>query len=145
MCREGSTPSDSSSRTIQALAGLITELMERLTKEGYVYTATEKAYPGFAGNPLSHYDWNLKPGSPLSRSTFNPEGGGCVMSAMLQEAGVKALYNTTFLDVIMKKPPKGAAAIKAVVVKSVAGKYSGNRTNTCLSRRLQESRLQPKS
>lgn len=52
-----------------------------------MYTATEKAYPELAGNLLSHYDWNLKPGSPLARSTFNPEGGGCVMLAMLQEAG----------------------------------------------------------
>jgi hypothetical protein len=103
------------------VGGVHTELMERLTREGYVYTATEKAYPDFAGNPLSHYDWNLKPGSPLSRSTFNPEGGGCVMLAMLQEAGVKAFYNTTFLDVMMKKLPKGAATIKAAVVKNVSG------------------------
>jgi hypothetical protein len=103
------------------VGGVHTELMERLTGEGYVYTATEKTYPDFAGNPLSHYDGNLKPGSPFSRSTFNPEGGGCVMSAMLKEAGVKAFYNTTFLDVIMRKLPKGDRAIEAVLVKNVSG------------------------
>jgi hypothetical protein len=103
------------------VGGIHTELMQRLTKEGYVYTATEKTYPDFAGNPLSHYDWNLKPGSPLSRSTFNPEGGGCVMLAMLREAGVKTFYNTTFLNVVVKKLPKGATSIEAAVVKNVSG------------------------
>ena len=103
------------------VGGIHTELMERLTKQGYVYTATEKTYPDFAGNPLSHYDGYLKPGSLLSRSTFNPEGGGCVMSAMLQEAGVRTLYNTTFLDVVMKRRSKGPASIAAVVVKNVSG------------------------
>ena len=56
------------------VGGIHTELMERLGKEGYVYTATEKTYPGFAGNPLSHYDKNIKPGSALSRSTSTPKG-----------------------------------------------------------------------
>src|SRR3990172_13325866 len=53
------------------VGGIHTELMQRLGNEGQVYTATEKTYPDFAGNPLSHYDWGLKPGSPLSRITFN--------------------------------------------------------------------------
>ena len=105
----------------EGVGGIHTELMQRLTKEGYVYTATEKTYPDFAGNSLSHYDWNLKPGSPLSRSTFNPEGGGCVMLTMLREAGVRTLYNTTFLDVILKKLPKGVTSIEAAIVKNVSG------------------------
>ena len=71
------------------VGGIHTELMDRLVKEGYVYTATEKTYPGFAGNPLSHYDKNMKAGGALARSTFNPEGGACVMLAMLNECGRK--------------------------------------------------------
>jgi hypothetical protein len=106
------------------VGGIHTELMERLVKEGHVYTATEKTYPDFAGNPISHYDWRLKPGSPLSRSTFNPEGGGNVMLTMLREAGVKVFYNTEFLDVIMKKLSKGAMAIEAVIVKNVSGTHA---------------------
>ncbi len=106
------------------VGGIHTELMDRLVKEGYVYTATEKTYPGFAGNPLSHYDKNMKAGGALARSTFNPEGGACVMLAMLNEAGVKTLYNTTFVDVITKKLPKGEKSIEAVVVTSASGAFA---------------------
>jgi hypothetical protein len=106
------------------VGGIHTELMERLAKEGYVYTATEKTYPGFAGNPLSHYDKRLLPGSPLARSTFNPEGGGCVMLAMLREAGVRTFYNTTFVDVLMKEPPKGKKSIQAAVVTNTSGAFA---------------------
>jgi hypothetical protein len=105
------------------VGGIHTELMERLVKEGYVYTATDKTCPGFAGNPLSHYDKSLKPGS-LSRSTFSPEGGGCVMLAMLHEAGVRTFYNTTFVDVVTKKLSKGARSIEATVVTNSSGPFA---------------------
>ena len=103
------------------VGGIHTELMQRLDKEGHVYTVTEKAFPDWAGNPLSHYESGLKPGSSFSRSTFNPEGGGNVMLAMLEEAGAKALYNHTFVDAKMKKLSKKETTIEAVVVKNVAG------------------------
>ena len=103
------------------VGGIHTELMQRLSREGHVYTATEKTYPDFAGNPLSHYDWGLKAGGPLSRRTFDPEEGGNVMLAMLQEADVKVFYNTTFVDLVMKKMSKGVAAIQAVIVKDASG------------------------
>jgi hypothetical protein len=108
----------------EGVGGIHTELMKRLTDEGHVYTATEKTYSGFAGNRLSHYDWNVKPGSPFTRSTFNPEGGANVMLAMLREARVKVLYNTSFIDVITKKPKKGLATIQAVIVKDVSGTHA---------------------
>ncbi len=103
------------------VGGIHTELMERLDKEGLVYTATEKMFPDWAGNPLSHYEWGLKPGSPFTRKTFNPDGGGSVMLTMLEEAGVKALYNNTFVDVKMKKLSKKETAIEAVIVKNASG------------------------
>jgi len=103
------------------VGGIHTELMQRFDKEGHVYTATEKTFPDWAGNPLSHYEWGLKPGSSFTRKTFNPEGGGSVMLTMLKEAGVKALYNNTFVDVKMKKLSKKETAIEAVVVKNAAG------------------------
>ena len=58
------------------VGGIHTELMQRLDKEGHVYTATEKTFPDWAGDPLSHYEWGLKAGSPFTRKTFNPEGVG---------------------------------------------------------------------
>ena len=77
--------------------------MKRFETEGHVFVATEKLYPSLAGNPLAHYDWRLKPGSAFKTSTFNPEAGGCIMTKMLEEAGVTALYDTAFVDVVTKK------------------------------------------
>ena len=79
--------------------------MKRLAGEGHVFTATEKLYPNLAGNPVAHYDWKLKSGSPFSTSTFNPEAGGCVMMKMLEEAKVTVLYDTVFVDAVTKKLP----------------------------------------
>lgn len=106
------------------VGGIHTELMQRFAKEGHIYTATEKTYPDWAGNLLSHYEARVKPGDPFSRSTFNPEGSGNVMLKMLEEAGVKALYATTFLDVVMKKLPKGNTTIEAVIVQNASGKQA---------------------
>jgi hypothetical protein len=44
-----------------------------------------------------------------------------MMLTMLEEAGVKALYNNTFVDVKMKKLLKKETAIEAVIVKNAAG------------------------
>jgi hypothetical protein len=104
----------------EGVGGIHTEVMQRLVKEGHVYTATDKTFSDWAGNPLSHYEWYLKPGSPFSRSTFNPEGGGNVMLAMLEEAGVKALYNNTFVDVKTKPSSKGETTIEAVIVENAS-------------------------
>jgi hypothetical protein len=106
------------------VGGIHTELMQKFAKEGHIYTFTEKTHPAWAGNPLSHYEARAKAGSPFSRDTFNPEGGGNVMVKMLEEAGVKVLYGTTFLDVVMKKLPKGNTAIEAVIVQNASGRQA---------------------
>ena len=86
------------------VGGIHTELMQRFADAGCIYTATEKTLPDWAGNPIAHYESEryLAPGSAFSRSTFNPEGAGCVMLRMLEEAGVKALYGTAFVDAVVK-------------------------------------------
>src|SRR5690606_1242065 len=38
------------------VGGIHSELMRRFAAEGHVYTATEETHPGWAGNPLSHYE-----------------------------------------------------------------------------------------
>ena len=67
------------------VGGIHTELMERFAAEGYIYTATESTHPGWAGNPLSHYERNKPAGAEFKRMSFNPEGAGCVMADMLEE------------------------------------------------------------
>src|SRR5262245_52645605 len=76
------------------VGGIHTELMQRFARHGYVYTATQDTLPDWAGNPLSHYERYHKPDVPFARASFNPEGAGSVMAAMLHEAGVIALYGT---------------------------------------------------
>ena len=71
----------------EGVGGIHTELMRRFDAKGYIYTATEKDLPGWAGNPLSHYERNMKQGVPFARASFNPEGAGCEMALMLKEAG----------------------------------------------------------
>src|ERR1039458_1372224 len=103
------------------VGGIHTELMQRFADEGYLYTATEKTHPDWAGNPLSHYEAYLKPGSAFSRSTANPEGAGCVMVRTLEETGVRALYGTAFVDVVVKSEV-GDGSITEVIVENASGR-----------------------
>lgn len=97
------------------VGGIHTELMERFAREGCIYTATEKTLPDWAGNPLSHYDYYLPPGSAFSRSSFNPESAGCVMVRMLEEAGVNALYGASFVDVELEDDGDQQRIVSAIV------------------------------
>lgn len=105
------------------VGGIHAELIDRLDAEGYIYTATEESHPDWAGNPLTHYERFKQPGSAFSRVTFNPEGAGCVMSEMLQEAGARVLYDTRFVDCVMRDGP-GASSIEAIVVQNPSGRFA---------------------
>ncbi|HEY8579990.1 MAG TPA: FAD-dependent oxidoreductase, partial [Beijerinckiaceae bacterium] len=102
------------------VGGVHTELMERFAAEGYIYTATARTHPGWAGNPLSHYERRLPPGSDFTRASFNPEGAGAVMTRMLEEAGVDALFGSVFIDAVMREGP-GDRVIEAIVVQNASG------------------------
>ncbi|MDP6646465.1 MAG: FAD-dependent oxidoreductase [Rhodospirillales bacterium] len=104
----------------EGAGGIHTELMQRFAAGGYVYTATQETHPGWAGNPLSHYERNLKPGAAFQRASFNPEGAGCVMAGMLEDAGVTALYGTSFVDALVKGG-SGNDAITSVIVENASG------------------------
>ena len=54
------------------VGGIHTELMNRFAEEGYIYTATEQSHPGWAGNPLSHYERKKEPGSDFKRMKLEP-------------------------------------------------------------------------
>jgi hypothetical protein len=103
------------------VGGIHTELMERFEREGCIYVANEQNLPDWAGNPLSHYDYHLPPGSPFKRMSFNPDGAGNLMVRMLEEAGVQAIYGASFVDVIME--PDGAERrITHAVIETVEGR-----------------------
>ena len=100
----------------RGVGGIHSELMQRFAAAGCIYTVTEATLPDWAGNPLSHYEAYLKPGSAFSRSSFNPEGAGCIMVRMLEEAGVKALYGTSFVDAVVSN-----ASISQIIVANASG------------------------
>ena len=105
------------------VGGIHSELMNRFAEEDYIYTATEETHPGWAGNPLSHYERKKKPGSAFKRMSFNPEGAGCVMADMLREAGVIALYGTSFVDTIVENGSENDS-ISAIVVENASGRQA---------------------
>ncbi|MGP1677829.1 MAG: FAD-dependent oxidoreductase, partial [Burkholderiales bacterium] len=105
------------------VGGIHTELMQRFAAAGCIYTVTESTLPNWAGNPLSHYEAHLKPGSAFSRSTFNPEGAGCVMVRMLEEAGVRAQYGTAFVDAVVKTKA-GKDSITEAIVENASGRQA---------------------
>lgn len=103
------------------VGGIHSELMERLAAAGHVYTATEASHPDWAGNPLSHYERLLAPGAAFSRSSFDPQGAGRVMAAMLDEAGVRALYRTSLVDTEVERGA-GDGTIAAAIVDDGSGR-----------------------
>ncbi|MBT4672618.1 MAG: FAD-dependent oxidoreductase [Rhodospirillaceae bacterium] len=103
--------------------GIHTELMERFDAAGYIYTASEASHPGWAGNPLSHYERYMKPGAEFARASFNPEGAGNVMAAMLEEAGVETFYDTGFVDAEVKDGT-GNDVITSVIVENASGRQA---------------------
>ncbi len=103
------------------VGGIHTELMERFAAEGCIYTADETTLPDWAGNPLSHYDYYLAPGSPFKRSSFNPDRAGNVMIRLLDEAGVHAMYGTAFVDVEMEEDGS-ERRITHAIIETVAGR-----------------------
>src|SRR5690606_30429271 len=107
----------------KGVGGIHTELMERFAREGHIYAATEQTHPGWAGNPLSHYERFKEKGSDFTRLSFNPEGAGAVMSTMLAEAGVTALYGTRFVDCVVEHGARDGT-IEAIVVENASGRQA---------------------
>ena len=106
------------------VGGIHTELMQRFAREGYIYTATEATHPGWAGNPLSHYERMLKPGSDFKRLSFNPgrrrlrhvrdaAGGGCggPLRHQLRRCGGR-------------RRPRQRTASAAVIVENASGRQA---------------------
>lgn len=105
------------------VGGIHSELMDEFSAAGCIYTATQATHPDWAGNPLTHYEKNLEPGSDFVRSSFNPEGAGNIMSNMLAAAGVQAMYGTSFVDVVMDASGRNDT-IDAVIVENASGRQA---------------------
>ncbi|MFY0633168.1 MAG: FAD-dependent oxidoreductase [Vannielia sp.] len=107
----------------EGIGGIHSELMERFADHGYIYRADASTHADWAGNPLSHYERRKEPGDDFIRLSFNAEGSGSVMSQMLHEAGVTALYDTRYVDCIVEDGA-GDAAISAIIVENNSGRFA---------------------
>ncbi len=86
------------------VGGIHTELMQRFAAAGYIYTATQQTHPGWAGNPLSHYERHHKPDAAFARASFNPEGAGSIMASMLVGGRRRRLVRRRgFVDCIVER------------------------------------------
>ncbi|MBW1802238.1 MAG: FAD-dependent oxidoreductase [Deltaproteobacteria bacterium] len=94
------------------MEGVHKEFWERLEKEGNLFDI--KAF--YPNNPLYH----AYPGY-YGMYGFNPDTGGCMMTQMLEEAGVKCLFRTLFVDATVGKGA-GEDTIEAVIVENVSGR-----------------------
>ena len=106
------------------VGGIHTELMERFAAEGYIYTATQATLPGLGRQPavaLRALPQARCAASPAQ--SFNPEGAGSVMAGMLQQAGVIALYGTSFVDAVVE-PGSGNDSITAIIVENASGRQA---------------------
>ena len=101
------------------VGGIHTELMQLFAAGGYTYVATEATHPGWAGNPISHYESRKQPGVDFRRMSFNPEGGGSIMSRLLEEGGATALYGSAFVDAVVD-----GSSIRAVIIENASGRQA---------------------
>ncbi|MEK9644607.1 MAG: FAD-dependent oxidoreductase [Alphaproteobacteria bacterium] len=106
------------------VGGIHSELMLALDDRGYIYNATQDTHPGWAGNPLSHYERRLPPDAGFARASFNPEGAGAVMAGMLQDVGVTALYGASFVDAVVDRDAGKDGRITAIVVETASGRLA---------------------
>jgi hypothetical protein len=88
------------------------EYWERLEKEGYLYDI-RTLYPN---NLLYH----SSPGY-YGMYGFNPDAGACIMNQMLEEAGVRLLFRTLFVDAHVQDVD-GEETIEAVIVENASGR-----------------------
>jgi hypothetical protein len=62
----------------------------------------------------------MKAEASFRRASFNPEGAGCEMVAMLAQAGVNAMYQTAFIDAVVDEGT-GGKRISAVIIHNAEG------------------------
>lgn len=93
---------------------LHSEWVKGLSDEGWLFDAW-KAYPQLPGNVLVHQS---------GRMNFYPDDGAYVMIRMLEEANVRMLFRTLFVDTVLKKNPSGENSIEAIVVENASGRQA---------------------
>jgi 2-polyprenyl-6-methoxyphenol hydroxylase-like FAD-dependent oxidoreductase len=95
---------------------LVKEIYNRLEAEGSIVNLLH-TFPDIVSNPLSHYSSALLPESVSEILAFNPDVCAYVMSEISEEAGVKLLFRSLFVDVIVENN-----TIRAIIVENASGR-----------------------
>ncbi len=90
------------------------EWVKGLRDEGWLFDAW-KAYPQLASNVLVHQS---------GRMNFYPDDGAYVMIRMLEQANVRLLFRTLFVDAVVQANPSGDGSIRAAVVENASGRQA---------------------
>ncbi len=90
------------------------EWVNGLKAEGWLFDAW-KAYPQLAGNVLVHQS---------GRMNFYPDDGAYVMIRMLEQAKVRLLLRTLFVDAVIRPSSVGDGSIEALLVENASGRQA---------------------
>lgn len=93
---------------------LHSEWVKGLNDEGWLFDAW-KAYPQLEGNVLVHQS---------GRRNFYPDDGAYVMIRLLEQANVRLLFRTLFVDAVVKRSRGGEGSIEAVIVENASGRQA---------------------
>lgn len=93
------------------------ELFDRLRPGGHIINLVEK-YPGITSNPLNHWGRYGSVNIP-ELLAFDPDMCAYFIFEMMEEANVKLLMRTLFVDARVE-----GNTIKAVIVENVSGRYA---------------------
>lgn len=103
---------------VEEVKHLSAEIFDRLRPGGYIVNLLEK-FPGLTSNPLGHnsnawYSWSVP-----EILAFDPDMCAYVINEMMEEAGVKFLLRTRFVDTKVE-----GGTIKAVIVENASGRQA---------------------
>jgi hypothetical protein len=107
--------------------GLYTELYERYLHEHVISECSEKEYPGLPGNPVFHFHKSPIGGMSGGKFSFHialPDPAAIVWLQMMEEANVKFMFRTLFVDAVIGDNMFGDNSIEAVIVENPSGRQA---------------------
>lgn len=90
------------------------EWLKGMRDEGWLFDGWKK-FPQQDGNVLVHQS---------GRMNFYPDEGAYIMIRMLEEANVRLLFRTSFVDTVIQKNSSGDDSIAAIVVENASGRQA---------------------
>lgn len=94
------------------------EIYSKLKNGGYIVNLLEK-YPDLISDPFIHYSPAMDKENTQEILAFDPDMCSCIINEMLEEARVKIILDTLFVDTIVENDE-----IKAVIIENASGRQA---------------------